>query len=347
LIAELTKMPSRINVVKCLLSGAIFCTVLVSRAPAQQLAWIEPSLIGVPAARCCASAVYDTAMGATLLFGGWNYATATVFGDTWEFSKATGWKQLAPSVSPPPLWGMGMAYDPTTETVVIFGGTLNNASPGTTSNETWTWDGVTWTQQFPPVSPPAFGSNVNQMVFDSLIGKVVLFGAGSAGNDTWEWEGTSKTWTQKFPANSPSARGSTPLAYDETSKQVILFGGASTGYIYWGDTWTYNGVDWVQQQPATLPPPRCDEGLAFDPILHGVVMFGGLAGPCEDCGDPRLNDTWVWTGKNWIQVQTSANPSARSGATFNYDATAGGMLLFGGWIGPSSFTSTTWLFGLL
>jgi hypothetical protein len=100
-------MPSpRINVVKYLLSGAIFCTVLVSRAPAQKLEWIEPSLIGLPSARCCAPIVYDAAMGATLLFGGRTYTTT--FGDTWAFSKATGWKQLAPAVSPPPLSNAGL-----------------------------------------------------------------------------------------------------------------------------------------------------------------------------------------------------------------------------------------------
>jgi hypothetical protein len=81
----------RINLVKFLLSGAILCTIWINRAPAQKLEWIEPSLIGLPAARCCAGMVYDPAMGATLLFGGGTYAT--YFGDTWVFSKATGWKQ--------------------------------------------------------------------------------------------------------------------------------------------------------------------------------------------------------------------------------------------------------------
>ena len=112
----------RINVVRYLLSGAIFCTVLVSRALAQELEWIKPSLIGLPPARTSASMVYDPAMGATLLYGGNTYDT--LFGDTWAFSKATGWKQLTPAASPPPLQGASMAYDATTETVVLFGGSL-------------------------------------------------------------------------------------------------------------------------------------------------------------------------------------------------------------------------------
>ncbi|MGA2134100.1 MAG: hypothetical protein ABSH50_17540 [Bryobacteraceae bacterium] len=326
---------------KTILQSLAVLLLFVSVASAQsaKLGWIKPSLIGLPPARCCAPMVYDAAMGATILYGGASYTT--VFGETWAFSRATGWKQLAPAVSPPPLTSASMAYDPTTETVVLFGGLLNSQVGGTPSNETWTWDGVTWTQQFPPVSPSPRSWNINAMVFDSKLGKVLMFGGSD--NETWEWDGTGKAWTQQFPAHSPSARAAT-LAYDENTNQVILFGGVSAtlSYTYYGDTWTYNGVDWVQQQPATLPPARCDNGLAFDPILKSVVLFGGLAGPCEDCGEGRLNDTWLWGGSNWIGVQTSRTPTPSSGTSFDYDATAGGMLLFGGWVSSSAFTNSTW-----
>jgi len=185
------------------------------------------------------------------------------------------------------------------------------------------------------------------MVFDSRLGKVVLFGGSDdfvIDNETWEWDGKSKTWTQQFPADSASPRTAT-LAYDETAKQVVLFGGNTNGIAY-NDTWTYDGVDWVQQQPATVPPTRTDNGLAFDPILNRVVLFGGLAGPCEDCGEGRLNDTWLWDGSNWSQVQTAASPERGSGVSFTYDGTTKGMLLFGGWVTDFSFTNSTWFFGL-
>jgi hypothetical protein len=159
------KMPSpRINIVQCLVSDALFYTTLVS-APAHELEWLMPSLTGLPPARTSAAMVYDPAMGATLLYGGNTYST--LFGDTWAFSKSTGWKQLTPAVSPPPLQGASMAYDPTTETVVLFGGNFDHiaGSGWTDSNQTWTWDGATWTQQFPPVSPPARSWNAaNGMV---------------------------------------------------------------------------------------------------------------------------------------------------------------------------------------
>ena len=316
-------------------------------AATPKLEWIKPSLVGLPPARTSASTVYDPAMGATLLYGGNTYNT--LFGDTWAFSKAKGWTQLTPAVSPPPLQGASLAYDPTTKTVMLFGGGLTHIGESPSeSNQTWTWDGVTWTQQFPPVSPTARSWNAtNGMVFDSRLGKVLLFGGGGTTNfnDTWEWDGESKTWTQRFPANSPSPRTAT-LAYDETTNEVVFFGGNTSGVAY-GDTWIYNGVDWVQQQPATVPQTRTDNGLAFDPILKRVVLFGGLAGSCEDCGQGRLNDTWLWDGENWSQVQTLLNPQPSSGVSFTYDGTTKGMLLFGGWISDFSFTNATWLFGVL
>jgi hypothetical protein len=314
---------------------------------AAELKWVEPSLIGLPVARASAAMVYDAAMGATLLYGGNTYDT--LYGDTWAFSKTTGWTQLTPAVSPPPLQGASMAYDPTSQTVVLFGGSLTRipAGSGTDSDETWTWDGVTWTQQFPSVSPSARSWNAtNGMVFDSQLGEVVLFGGYTARfgmmDDTWEWDGKTKTWTQQFPTDSPSERVAT-LAYDETTNTVMLFGGWTNGIDY-DDTWTYDGVNWVQQHPVTSPPARADNGLAYDPVLKSIVLFGGLAGACEDCGQGRLNDTWLWGGKNWYQAQTSTSPEPSSGVSFAYDGTTNGMLLFGGWINDADFTNRTWFF---
>jgi hypothetical protein len=238
----LFRNPSRMDDVKCkkeqnvsfprthcktmlaLAAMLLFVSMAAAQIPATHaLEWIKPSLVGLPPARCCAAMVYDPAMGVTLLYGGATFSTN--FGQTWAFSKSTGWKQLTPAVSPP-VGSPSIAYDPTTETVVLFGGGFLDG--GGNSNETWTWDGATWTQQFPPVSPSARGWNTNAMVFDSRVGKVVLFGGGTdefvMSNDTWEWDGVTKTWTEQFPAHSPSARAAT-LAYDETTKQVVLFGG--------------------------------------------------------------------------------------------------------------------------
>jgi hypothetical protein len=76
--------------------------------------------------------------------------------------------------------------------VVMFGGTDDND----TFDETWTWDGASWTLEHHPgsASPTArFGASAA-----TLDGKVVVFGgvdpAGSPLGDTVFWDGTN--WSQ-------------------------------------------------------------------------------------------------------------------------------------------------------
>ena len=147
-----------------------------------------------------------------------------------------------------------MAYDAAAGNIVLFGGA---SSTGTFLNETWTWDGTTWTQQSPSVSPPTRSSQMG-MVYDAGTPTVVLFGgnnSASAGvlGDTWTWNGVTKTWTQQNPTTSPSPRGA-PMAYDAATQTVVLFGGSGNGGVQFTDTWNWNGTTWTQQFPASARP---------------------------------------------------------------------------------------------
>jgi hypothetical protein len=81
-----------------------------------------------------------------------------------------------------------MAYDQATGTMVLFGGNANTGLP----DDTWTWDGSTWTQVFPPTSPP--GRVMPTMAYDLGTGNIVLFGGlgvvrdnDTDLSDTWTW----------------------------------------------------------------------------------------------------------------------------------------------------------------
>jgi hypothetical protein len=220
--------------------------------------------------------------------------------------------------------------------------------PGVTSgdlsylDDTWTWDGASWTQQFPPVSPPTRGFNTEQMAFDAATGKVVLFGGfapnGSYWGDTWVWDGIAKTWTQQFPASSPSPRGTT-LAYDSATKQVIIFGGEDEGVSFLADTWTWDGITWTQQFPASSPSRRVNFAMAHDATIGEVVLFGGYSA----VGGEALNDTWTWNGTTWSQIQTPITPVGRQGSWMDYDPNFKGLVLFGGYFTGGPYTNQTWL----
>jgi len=281
--------------------------------------------------------VYDTATQSIVLFGGNVNNGSTAYGDTWIFTRTAGWSQLFPATSPSPRSGSGFAYDPLTKTVVLFAGF---AGDGSALDDTWTWDGTTWTQQFPPVSPPARGFNTDQMAFDNATGTAVLFGGytpdGFLG-DTWVWNGVAKTWTQQFPATSPSPR-ETSLAYDQATRQVILFGGGNEGGTFLDDTWTWDGITWTQRFPASSPSPRANQSIAYDANPGEIVLFGGYS----NVGGEALNDTWTWNGTTWSQLQTSFTPKGRYGSAMYYDPYFDGLVLFGGYFTGGPYTNQAW-----
>jgi hypothetical protein len=117
-----------------------------------------------------------------------------------------------------------MAYDPATGDMVLFGGGSNSGL----LNDTWTWDGTTWTQQSPATSPPA--RYLASMAYDPATGDMVLFGgAGNSGflNDTWTYG----------PVTSGPLQITTTSLPDGTVGQPYSFALQATGgnppYTWW------------------------------------------------------------------------------------------------------------------
>lgn len=103
------------------------------------------------------------------------------------------------------MYDQGMAYDASRDRTVMYGG-FGCSVPGA---QTWEWDGTTWKQRFPTVSPPPRGQT--RMVYDSHRKRIVIFGGGYGPidfDDLWEWDGT--TWTTpdlSLQSSLPNAQG--------------------------------------------------------------------------------------------------------------------------------------------
>src|SRR5437660_2601178 len=179
-----------------------------------------------------ASMAYDDATGFIVLFGG-----VPIFGpatnDTWLWNGTT-WIRQHPSIAPPRRRHANMVYDAVLGQLVLFGGYgTDTKSP---LNDTWLWNGTSWTQQHPATSPSARLSA--SMAYDAITHTVVLFGGDDMGapipllTDTWTWNGTS--WTQQHPATSPEVRFTsdntlygayptqTSMVLDEAAQKVSL-----------------------------------------------------------------------------------------------------------------------------
>jgi hypothetical protein len=254
-----------------------------------------------------------------------------------------------PSSSPSPRMGAAITYDGAAGNIVLFGGCSGTVDACTFLNDTWTWNGTTWTQQFPPISP---SPRVTSIAYDEATRTSVLFGGtGSAGAlaDTWTWHGVAKVWTRQTPAASPSSRQA-PLAYDPATQTVVLFGGGNwevevpgSGGLAYGDTWTWNGANWVQEFPSSAPSARSFFSMAYDGNLGQLVLFGGAVG-----GDwpNSTNDTWTWNGSNWTQIYPAVVPPNRYNFGMDYDSYSKVIVMFGGdSTGPSR--NDTWLLALV
>jgi hypothetical protein len=186
-----------------------------------------------------------------------------------------------------------MAFDAALGKVVLFSGF---SAP----NDTWTWDGTTWLQLHPPVSPPArSGAGI---AYDELHRVAVLFGGSDPSNtfkdfsDTWTFDGT--TWTNRTLVGSPAARYDLRLAYDGQTRSVVLWGGQNDQtQTAFTDTWTWDGSQWSQLNPPSSPPSLFTPGFAYDAARSQVVLFGSSGG---DQAGP-ISQTWTWDGRTWTR----------------------------------------------
>ncbi|MBI5764465.1 MAG: immunoglobulin domain-containing protein [Planctomycetes bacterium] len=240
------------------------------------------------------------------------------------------WTKRMPAASPSARSNHQLAYDSARGVTVLFGGGFGDSTSGM-NNETWEWNGTSWSQWSPATSPSPrtfFG-----MAYDIARGVTVLFGGyddatNAPSGQTWEWDGTN--WSQKSPVPAPSARFGHAMAYDSTRNVTVLFGGYD-GVNTLAETWEWDGTSWVQRTPGMSPSPRTGLAMAYDGVRGATVLFGG-----------NLNaETWEWNGTTWTQKFPSTSPAARLFLAMAYDSGSGATVLFGGTTG-SGLVVDTW-----
>jgi hypothetical protein len=72
--------------------------------------------------------------------------------------------------------------------------------------------------------------------------------------------------------------------------------------------------------------------------LEELFLFGGAE---IDSGVTLLNDTWLWDGNQWKQVEGEA-PPARVHPAMAFDVTRGKVVMTGGSNAPGTVLSDTW-----
>lgn len=135
-----------------------------------------------------------------------------------------------------------MAYDVATGRLVLFGG---QGAGNVLLDDTWTWDGTTWSPIATSTPPPARA--MHAMVTRST-GVQVLGGgdvSGPALLDSWLLQGTQ--WINLATTGLP-ALGQIVAAGDPLADEIAVFGGANPMH------WPTSGVWLFAEAPALVTP---------------------------------------------------------------------------------------------
>jgi hypothetical protein len=209
-----------------------------------------------------------------------------------------------------------VADDLATQDVVLFGGEDNG-------NNTWLWNGSSWTLAHPLVSPSGrFGASA---AYDPESKSVLIFGGrtenGVAVNDTWAWNGVA--WDEvDFGANGPAAGEGSDMAWDAAQQEMVLvIGLGGTGS---GATWVWTGTHWRRPATGNLPGAWFYSPMWSDPATGSLTAVGCCSGPPSPSG--AVDSTWRWDGSMWKQVDTTM-PAPLDGSTMALDPSLGRLVL--------------------
>jgi len=205
--------------------------------------------------------------------------------DTYMFDTNTGvgiWTQVCGNVTtpcaPPQYQETAMAYDPTHDVVLLYGGLKG----GTASSDTWEFSPatLTWTKicgnlnkPFGPVcgSPALDGPG---LVYDAALGKFVLFGGTMSGNvgnsQTWTFDVGSGVWTRVNTTANPTGTKFQLMDYVPTLAAVVSVDVTN------GSVWKFDGSDWTNlgiSGAPTFSTVKAGNFMAWDNSAAELVIF--------------------------------------------------------------------------
>ncbi len=149
--------------------------------------WTQLALAASPPPRYLHAMAFDAARNVVVMFGGTLQGATQPTAETWELNGAT-WTLRPSAHVPPRRESHTMHYLPHLQKTVLLGGTMFSSAYASVT-ETWSWNGVDWTQEGGPGSAPE-RSRVGA-AYDAARSIFVMFGGQGPSwpllDDTFEY----------------------------------------------------------------------------------------------------------------------------------------------------------------
>jgi len=258
-----------------------------------------------PKARWGHTGLYDSGDARLLIFAGSTGFPTPCMNDYWVLTDANvastvkGVKPKYVSVvptgtAPPVRMHHNAAYDPTTNTMMVFGGW---DCQSTYYNDVWILTDASdvtgtpaWVQLSPAGTPPSPRES-SSAVYNSTTNTLTVFGGDAGGtpfDDIWvlsfaNGTGGTPTWTEITATdNGPAARSGHTATYNAADDVMTIYGGYN-GTALLSDTWTLSGASgqngpstWTELLPTGVAPARRFASVTYDPVSDDMFIFGGI-----------------------------------------------------------------------
>jgi DNA-binding SARP family transcriptional activator len=315
--------------------------------------------------------VLDSTSRNLLLFGGREWWSN--LSDLWRGSvdsTSVRWTRISardPEAGPGGRWLASAVYNPRTDRLILFGGSIGYTAPCT--DELWILEHVSgrgappsWTKVPRSAEWPAPRAD-HRMAYDAASNRLMLLGGHDCIAPTFDdyWilknaDGTTgtPTWERVVPDTSQGApRGvrGFALGYNAASNRAVVFGGYDHfNRRFFHDAWVLTHANGLGARPAwqqlkvngESPPGRINAVSGYDAAMNRLVVAQG-----DSSG--VINDAWVLVGADgttpesrWQRLGVSAPmPDPRYGLAAAFDAIGGRLFVFPG--GDKRDTPANWV----
>lgn len=252
---------------------------------------------GTPTPRFGHTGLYDSSSNRLMIFGGSATTAGTCQNDYHVLQHANNqggspsWIAItAAGTAPSPRALQASAYDPSTNTIMLFGGWDCGL---TYFNDLWLLSNAndisglpTWTQVVPAGVPPSPRES-STAIYDPNSNSLIVYG-GDAGKvifgDLWilsnaNGTGGTPTWTQVTPLNNgPAARSGQTAIYDSVNNIMTIYAGFDGVHVL-SDVWMLSGANGQSGAPSWTAgvsgQPRREHSSIYEPVSNTMITFGG------------------------------------------------------------------------